>query len=98
MHAAHVWRFTPARAARLQLLLLLRCDQTTNLFLRLFVELMDFLLLLLRRKRRIAAHRFHLAVGVLFNLLTLLHRRLGDACLLPARRFVGYRSRSPRFG
>jgi len=63
---------------------LLRRNQTSCLLLRLLVELLDFLLLLLWRKGRIAAHGLNLAVRVLFDLFTLLHRRLRDACLLPA--------------
>jgi hypothetical protein len=78
-----MWSFTPARPARLERLLLLRRDQTSHLLLRLLVELADFLLLLLWRKRRIAAHGLHLAVCALFNLFALLHCGLRDACLLP---------------
>lgn len=67
-----------ARGARLltglHSLLLLRCNQSLRLLMGLLVNLADSLLLLLHRKRRIGAHRFHLGACILLDLPPLIHR------------------------
>ena len=73
MRATHMRPFTAALPAGLDRSLLLGRNQTSYLLLRLLVELLDFLLFLLWREGRVAAHGLNLAVRVLFNLFTLLH-------------------------
>jgi len=61
-----------ARGARLLTglhgLLLLRRNQSFGLLPGLLVNLVDSLLFLLQRERRIGAHRFHLRARILLNL------------------------------
>lgn len=63
---------------------MLRRNQTHYLLLRLLMQLLGFLLFLLWREGRIAAHGLNLAGRVLFNLFALLHSRLRNAGQLPA--------------
>jgi hypothetical protein len=75
---------SPLFSAGFHFLLLLRAQQAFDLFACLFVKLVNFLLFLLLRQRRIAANRLHLRPRVFFNLPALLLGGLRHPHLLPA--------------
>src|SRR5579862_2880362 len=87
---------------RLHRLLLRRRNDPLDLLLHPFMNLLDLLPLLLRRKRRVRAHRFNLRMRLSFERATLLDRRFGNARNLPTwfkprfRRIGSNRSRVNR--
>jgi hypothetical protein len=74
--------------AGLQRLHLLGRDQRVHLLFRLFMNLPDLLLPLLRTQRRLGANRFDLRARPALDRAAFLHRRLRDPSLLPARRLM----------
>jgi hypothetical protein len=77
--------------AGLQRLRLLGRDQRVHLLFRLFMDLPDLLLPLPGSERRLGANRFNLRTCPALNRAALLHRRLRDPSLLPARRLMRLR-------
>jgi hypothetical protein len=84
--------------AGLQRLHLLGRDQCVHLLFRLFVDLPDFLLPLLRTERRLGANRLDLSARPPLDCAPFLHRRLRDPSLLPARRLMRLRRSHHRAG
>ena len=71
--------------AGLQRLHLLERDQCVHVLFRLFVDLPDLLLPLLRTAGRLGASRLDLRARPPLDCAAFLHRRLRDPRLLPAR-------------
>jgi hypothetical protein len=88
----------PRHLARLHCLQLLRRNKRVHLLLGLLVNLLNFLLPLLRRKGSFCANGFHFRLRSPLDGLSLLHGRFRNASLLPAGRLVRLRCTGDRTG